>query len=188
MWTENLGFNSKIIIYMIVVLLGYMASGKSTIGKILANNLGYRFVDLDIYIEEKENNSIPELFEQKGEIYFRKKESIYLKELMNNEDKLVLSLGGGTPCYANNMDDILHTKNVISIYLKATIPTLVSRLQNEQNSRPLITRLDPQEDLTEFIGKHLFERSAFYSRAHLVISTDNKTQREILEELIGHLF
>jgi shikimate kinase len=67
---------------MIIVLLGYMASGKSTIGEILAVNLGYNFVDLDHYIEEREASSIAKLFANRGEIYFRKKESLYLNEMM----------------------------------------------------------------------------------------------------------
>ena len=121
---------------MVVVLLGYMASGKSTIGKILAEKLGYRFIDLDNYIAPPEHHSLAPLFKNKGEIYFRKREALYLNEFISNEDNLVLSLGGGTPCYANNMGDILNAPLVTSIYLKASIPSLVYRLQVEQESRP----------------------------------------------------
>ena len=85
---------------MIIVLIGYMASGKSTIGRILADKLNYSFIDLDDYIEEKEQTSVSEIFKSKGEIYFRKLETTSLQALLNNKDNLVLSLGGGTPCYS----------------------------------------------------------------------------------------
>lgn len=173
---------------MIVVLLGYMASGKSTIGKILAKKLNYQFMDLDAYIEQKEQNSVKDIFRNKGEIYFRKKESLYLNELINCKENLVLSLGGGTPCYGSNMEDILNTKTVTSIYLKASIPTLINRLQNEKDSRPLVSHLKSKESLEEYVGKHIFERSPFYSRSHLTISTDEKPENEIIEAIHSMLF
>ncbi|MDO5970070.1 shikimate kinase [Flavivirga aquimarina] len=173
---------------MIVVLIGYMASGKSTLGKILANKLNYDFIDLDDYIEEKEQLLVSDIFKYKGEIYFRKIETLYLKELLNNNTKLVLSLGGGTTCYSNNMDFIKNSPNVKSIYLKALIPTLVARLKNEKNKRPLIAHIKTDELLTEFIGKHLFERTPFYSLSEVTITTDNKTEEDIIEELVLQLF
>ena len=88
---------------MIVVLMGYMGSGKSTIGKELATLLKYNFLDLDDYISEKENATISDIFKDKGEIYFRKKETEYLKEIINSYNDIVLALGGGTPCYGNNL-------------------------------------------------------------------------------------
>ena len=173
---------------MIVILIGYMASGKSTLGRILAEKLSYDFIDLDDYIEDKENLSISNLFKTKGEIYFRKKETFYLKELLNSKDKLVLSLGGGTPCYSGNMETILETANAVSIYLKASIPTLIGRLKNEKNKRPLIAHIKSDEELAEFIGKHLFERSQFYNQAKTILTTDNKTEEAIVEDLILKLF
>jgi len=173
---------------MVIVLLGYMASGKSTIGKILAKKLNYTFIDLDDYIEEKENLTVPEIFKQKGEIYFRKLETNYLKELLSLSNNVVLSLGGGTPCYSNNMDSILQTENVTSIYLKASIENLVNKLENEKAKRPLVAHLKTKEDVTEFIGKHLFERSYFYNQAELVLTTDMKKKKDIIEEIILNLF
>jgi len=173
---------------MVVVLLGYMASGKSTIGKILAKKLSYQFMDLDSYIEQKEQNSVKDIFRNKGEIYFRKKESLYLNELINSNENLVLSLGGGTPCYGSNMEDILNTNLVTSIYLKASIPTLIKRLQNEQDSRPLVSHLKSKEALEEYIGKHIFERSQFYNRSHFTISTDGKSENEIIDNINSILF
>ena len=173
---------------MIVVLIGYMASGKSTLGNILANELNYEFIDLDDYIEKEEKSTVSNIFKLKGEIYFRKMETHYLKVLLSGSNNLVLSLGGGTPCYSQNMDVILNTKNVKSVYLKASIPTLIARLKNEKNNRPLIAHIETDDLLKEFIGKHLFERSQFYSLAHVTVTTDNKLTKDIVEELVFKLF
>jgi shikimate kinase len=83
---------------------------------------------------------------------------------------------------------LLDAPNTKTIFLKATIPTLVERLMNEKNKRPLISHIDSDEVLKEFIGKHLFERSQYYNRANLSISTDNKTEQEIVEAIILNLF
>ncbi|MFG6688022.1 shikimate kinase [Mariniflexile sp. HNIBRBA6329] len=173
---------------MIVILIGYMASGKSTMGRILAKKLNYEFLDLDDYIEKKESSTIKDIFKLKGEIHFRKLETQYLSELLATKTNLVLSLGGGTPCYSNNMDVILKAPNAKSIYLKASIPTLIERLKNEKGKRPLIAHIETDELLAEFIGKHLFERSQFYSLANVTLATDNKTEKDIIEELVLQLF
>ena len=173
---------------MIIVLIGYMASGKSTIGRILANKLDYDFIDLDNYIEKKEGQSIVDIFKTKGEIYFRKKEALHLSKIIAVENNFILSLGGGTPCYGNNMNILLDHINVTSIYLKASIGTLIERLENEKSKRPLISHLKNQEALGEFIGKHLFERTQFYSQANFTVATNNKTQDEIIENTILKLF
>lgn len=178
-------FKSQI---MNVILIGYMASGKSTIGKILANKLHYDFIDLDDYIEKEEQTSIVNIFKSKGEIYFRKLETAHLKAILRNKNNVVLSLGGGTPCYGNNMDVILDDGNSKSIYLKTGIPTLVGRLKNEKSKRPLIAHIETDDLLTEFIGKHLFERSQFYNLAEVKITTDKKTEADIVEELLLNLF
>jgi shikimate kinase len=91
---------------MKIVLLGYMASGKSAVGKVLAEALHVQFVDLDSFIEEREQLSIAKIFETKGEIYFRKMESVHLQELLNSKEFFIISLGGGTPCYGKNMEFI----------------------------------------------------------------------------------
>lgn len=173
---------------MNVILIGYMASGKSSVGRILANKLHYEFIDLDDYIEEKEQSSVADIFKSKGEIYFRKLETVYLKAILENKDNVVLSLGGGTPCYGNNMEVILNDSNSKSIYLQTGIPTLVNRLKNETSKRPLIAHIETDDMLTEFIGKHLFERSQYYNLAEIKITTDNKSEASIVEELLMQLF
>ncbi len=165
-----------------------MASGKSSIGKKLAKKLNYNFIDLDDFIEEKEDATVTEIFESKGEIYFRKKESFYLKELLNIKNKTILSVGGGTPCYGDNMSHIFNAENAKSIYLKATIPTLVKKLIEKKAKRPLIAHIETEEAMAEFIGKHLFERVPFYNEAEIKVSVDNKTKDEIVEDIICELF
>ncbi|PCI35225.1 MAG: shikimate kinase [Flavobacteriaceae bacterium] len=165
---------------MKLVLLGYMGCGKSTIGKQLASQLRLRFMDLDDYIEDKEQESIKNIFENKGEIYFRKIEASYLIDLLNDNLYDIISVGGGTPCFGENLEII--NINSTSVYLKASIPTLYERLKTEQNTRPLIKTIG-LEKLEEFIGKHLFERGFFYNRAQKTMTVDNKSIEEIVTEI-----
>ena len=150
-----------------IVLLGYMGSGKSSVGKQLADDLKVPFIDLDDYIEDQLNMSIPEIFGKKGEIFFRKQEHVLLKEILESKEGAVIALGGGTPVYSRNMDLILdHTEQVF--YLKVSIPVLAARLEKEKDHRPLIRHLE-DEELAEFIGKHLFERNPFYNQASHIL-------------------
>ena len=170
---------------MKIVLVGYMGSGKTTVGKLLAKELNLNFIDLDAYIEQSESMTTPELFQSKGEIYFRKKECMYLKEILAEQDNFVLSTGGGTPCYGDNMNAIIgETQN--NFYLKVSLPGLVERLSREKSERPLI-KDTPNEDLPEFIGKHLFERSYYYSKSNHIVTCDAKTPAIIVEEIKGQL-
>ena len=165
---------------MKIVLLGYMGSGKSAVGKELAIELGLSFYDLDEWIEEGEGKTISEIFKDNGEIYFRKKESEYLKTILDEKMNCILAVGGGTPCYGSNMDFILNSS--ISIYLQASITTLVARLIGEMNKRPLVASLG-SEELNSFIAKHLFERRAFYERADHSIAVNDKTIEELVIEI-----
>lgn len=165
---------------MKIILLGYMASGKSTISKLLANALDVEAIDLDDYIIDKEKDSIKNIFKTKGEVYFRKQENIYLKELVDNEKNFVLALGGGTPCYANNIEFIKNLPN--SFYLKANLNTLFERLHLEKEKRPLISELN-NEKLKEFIAKHMFERAPYYEQASYTISIDKKSIESIVDEI-----
>tara|TARA_R110001632_G_scaffold102664_7_gene211130 strand:+ start:1108 stop:1626 length:519 start_codon:yes stop_codon:yes gene_type:complete len=167
---------------MKIVLLGYMGSGKTTVGQQLAKKLYLNFTDLDHYIEKKEGKTISEIFKEKGEIYFRKAEHKYLQQFLKEKDSFVLSLGGGTPCYAGNMDVISNQKNLVSFYLQASIPVLKDRLANNSSKRPLLSSLS-DEKLTEYIGKHLFERSAFYEEATHRISIKSKDIDTIVAEI-----
>jgi len=165
-----------------------MASGKSTIGSALAEKMNFQYIDLDQYIENKERMSISELFAEKGEIYFRKIETTYLTELIANQEHSIISLGGGTPCYGNNLDVLLNAKHATTIYLKASLNELVKRLVKDKDKRPLIEHLKTENELLEFIGKHLFERSYYYNQAAEIINVDDKNTDNIVEEIILKLF
>ncbi len=171
---------------MVVVLLGYMGSGKSKVGALLAKKLNFNFLDLDNCIEKEENATIASIFNTKGEIYFRKKEAQVLRSITASNQNLVLSLGGGTPCYSDNMKFLIENDQLITIYLSASLVTLVERLKKETQLRPLIAHLNTDTELNEFVGKHLFERTLFYNQAKQTIYTDGKTIAQVVEEL-NHL-
>ena len=164
-----------------IILLGYMGSGKSTIAQLLSEVIGIPYLDLDHIIESKTNLSIATLFKDKGEIYFRKLEHEIFQELIGNPNPMVLSLGGGTPCYANNhmMLNGLHT---VSIYLKASIDTLSERLFLNKKNRPLLAE-HGDTDLKEFIAKHLFDRSFYYHQAKYTVIVDAKSPDSIVREI-----
>lgn len=166
---------------MRIVLIGYMGSGKSTIGKLLAKKLQLDFNDLDSHIENKSDSTIPEIFKEKGELYFRKIEHNYLNEILEKEPRLVLATGGGTPCYSGNMQSMLEGSDAV-IYLKMSIGKLIERLFKEKDQRPLIAHLE-NEELPEFIGKHLFERSHYYAMAKHTVLCDAKSPDEIVSEI-----
>ena len=139
-----------------------MGCGKSTTGKKLAGKLGYGFIDLDDYIAEKESSTIGAIFEEKGEGYFRNLETSCLAELATKND-LVISTGGGTPCFNHNMDFI--NAAGISIYLKLSVNALYSRLANAKQERPLLAPFQG-EDLKNEISSKLAEREPYYAMAH----------------------
>ena len=168
-----------------IILLGYMGCGKSTIAKRLSKNIGIPFVDLDQYIEQKANLTVSAIFEQRGEIYFRKLEHQSFVELLGSSEPLIIGLGGGTPCYANN-HELLTGENVFSIYLKASIQTLFTRLSLNKSKRPLIADKN-EEELKEFIAMHLFERSFYYNKAQFKVSVDDKTIDETVLDILAIL-
>lgn len=171
-----------------IVFLGYMGSGKSIVGQFVSEFLNLLFVDLDDYIEQKEGVSISELFKKKGDISFRKIEHNHFKTLLESDKNIVLSLGGGTPCYYDHMDLLLNNPNVYSFYLNTGIIELVNRLWLEKDKRPIISAISTQEDLKEFIGKHLFERRPYYQKARYQINVDGKSMEQIRDEVVLHLF
>ena len=119
----------------IIYIIGFMGSGKTTAGKKLASLLGWSFIDLDKRIEEYTGKTIPEIFSQNGEDYFRIIETQLLRNLKSCT-KTVISTGGGTPCYIDNMDFMIETG--LTIYLKLTPAELKSRLSQSKGERPLI--------------------------------------------------
>ena len=172
---------------MKIFLLGYMGSGKSYLGKQLSEKLDQEFLDMDEVIENKKGCSISEIFEKRGEIFFRKLERKVLEELVAGEKSAVIALGGGTPCYGNNLDLIKKGKEAVSFYLKWNIDNLTERLFREKDHRPMISHLKEREELEEFIRKHLFERSFYYNQSDHIITCDDKSPQQIIEEIKGKL-
>ena len=172
---------------MNIVLLGYMGSGKTSVGKVLAQHLEYKFLDLDQCIETEEQKAIPELFEAYGEVYFRKKETFYLQQLLEIDSNLIISLGGGTPCFGSNMEVIKEKEHNLSIYLETSYKELANRLYDEREGRPLIAHTTSIAGLEEFIAKHLFERRFYYHQAHHKVQTDGKNMKVISREIEGLL-
>lgn len=162
-----------------------MGCGKSTIGKLLSKELNIKFIDLDDYITSKLNMPIAEIFDTKGELFFRKKEHEFISELMRGNTSFVLSTGGGTPCYADNLK-LIQEETTFSFYLKLNIPSLVERLILEKENRPLIKNID-NEALPEFIAKHLFERNNFYLKAEYIITCDGKSPEQIVNKIMPYL-
>ena len=165
-----------------IILLGYMGCGKSTIANELAKRIHIPFVDLDKKIEEKENLSISSIFEKHGEIYFRKLEHQVFTELLNSPEILIIGLGGGTPCYANN-HELLKEEGIISIYLRASVDTLFDRLSPNKSKRPLIANKNDSE-MKEFIAMHLFERSFYYNHAQYKVTVDSKSIDSVIDDII----
>ena len=144
-----------------VILIGYMGSGKTTVGRALSKETGMMFYDLDWYIESRMRKTVAQIFAEKGEEGFRKIEYNMLHEVAEFED-VIISCGGGTPCFFDNMDYLNQQGDVV--YLKCEPETLYRHLLMGKVERPLIKGKSPEE-LIAYITNHLAEREPFYSRA-----------------------
>ncbi len=156
-----------------------MGAGKSRLGKRLAKALDRQFFDLDQLIEEKMNMVVSEVFNQFGEAYFRVLERDILHEYAQ-KDNLVLSCGGGAPCFHQNKSVML--QHGLVIYLEVAHDELVHRLWKNRLHRPLLAKMNNQEQLSAYIREHLAARMAYYRQAHLVY--DNTNPKSDLQELI----
>ncbi len=148
-----------------IILIGYMGAGKTTIGKELAKDLGLPFYDLDWYIESRMRKKISEIFAERGEEGFRVIERNMLHEVAEFED-VVISCGGGTPCFFDNMEYMNENSDVI--YLKATPEVLYNHLQMGKSVRPLIANKS-KEELLDFIKEQLEYREQFYLKANHIL-------------------
>jgi shikimate kinase len=151
-----------------IFLIGFMGSGKTHWGSIWAQDLNIAFFDLDNQIEKAEKKTVTEIFEKKGEVYFREKEALVLRSFAQ-KDTCIISCGGGTPCFGNNIQWM--NENGITIYLKATTQDILQRVLDEKDKRPLIKNLNETE-LLFFIEQKLNEREPFYTQATIVLQTD----------------
>ncbi len=162
-----------------VFLIGYMGSGKTSLGKIAAERLSMQFIDLDEYIETKMSMNVSAIFSNLGEEKFREIEKESLAEVARLKNTIIAT-GGGAPCYFDNIE-VMNFQGT-TIYIKLSAPELAIRLKaTNLDERPLLANLSAGE-LEEFIIKALKERAVFYSQAkHKVSGTDD----EIVEKIVA---
>ncbi len=151
-----------------IILVGYMGSGKTTVGKALSKATGMMFYDLDWYIESRMHKSVSQIFADRGEKDFRVIEHNMLHEVAEFED-VIISCGGGTPCFYDNMDYLNQQGDVV--YLKASPDTLYKHLLMAKVERPLLKDKSPEE-LIDYITEHLKEREPYYSKARHTLDVD----------------
>lgn len=165
---------------MNIILIGFMGSGKSTVGKELASKLQRSFVDSDAWIEVQAGASISRIFESDGESVFRKWEQQFVNQLNNTNG--IIACGGGLPCFNDLMAELKQKGTVV--YLKATVETLVGRLKSEREDRPLLNMVSDVE-IAQEITTRLENREPVYLQADLTIETDGKTTGKIVDELVA---
>jgi shikimate kinase len=167
---------------MIIFLIGFMGSGKSTLGRRLAKKISWDFMDMDKELEEQEGMPVASIFEQKGEGYFREQESALLQKL-DPALNMVVATGGGSPCYKDNME-VMNTKGV-TVYLRMHECSLACRLEKARAVRPLIEGLQPEE-LRKYIRRKLDEREPFYNQAHCIIKGESVKPDHIISLVFGN--
>jgi len=154
---------------MKIFLIGFMGSGKTHWGQLLADKLQLPFYDLDTIVTEKEGKSISDIFEEKGEEYFRYREKESLEELVNQHEQFILSSGGGTPCFFNNIEFM--KKNGKVVWLNTSVDVLKQRLIKERRTRPMISNVGENE-LKSYIIRKLGERKMYYEQADLMLDEE----------------
>ena len=164
---------------MRIYLIGYMGCGKTTLGRKLASRLGVSFIDMDSYIQNRYFKTVTDIFKDEGEEGFRRKENTCLIEISEMEN-VVVSTGGGTPCFYDNIDLMNHTG--ISIFLDVKPEILAARLNNSHTARPLIQQ-KKGEELIIHINNMLQERLPYYNKASFRFAGDNITVDEIMQKL-----
>lgn len=166
---------------MKLFIIGYMASGKTTFGKALAEKLDTTFIDLDSYIENTHSKSISEIFAESGEEGFRQIEKETLKKVVEKEPDAVIACGGGTPCFHDNMEIL--NNNGITIFLETSIPVLISRLVEENSKRPIMCGKS-EDEIREKVLSQLCERLPHYMDAKLKWHGDDlNTEKEIKDNV-----
>lgn len=169
---------------MIISLTGFMGCGKSCIGKILSKKLGFKFIDLDTWIEEHEGRSVRRIFTENGEAEFRRIETAALGEVIEEEGDMVLALGGGTLTSASAAT-MVHERTEC-VYLKAGIDTLVFNLTNWPGDRPMLDGNPDSETLRRRIGELMSQRESTYGRtAHIILDIDGKDYDAVSDEIIA---
>jgi len=165
---------------MNIFLVGFMGSGKSTLGKKIASRLNFLFIDMDVEIEKQEKKSVQEIFQLQGEQHFRAIETDWLKKFENKN--AVVATGGGAPCSENNLQ--LIQQKGITTYLKSSPENLTNRLFQAKNSRPLINQFKhDKNELLHFVQTKLAEREPFYFKSDLIFDSLD-INAEKLDEIV----
>lgn len=164
---------------MKLFLLGFMGSGKTYWGRKLSRALELPLFDLDEQIAAAEGMTIAEIFNRKGESYFRELERDALRAA-RTEPRFVVSCGGGAPCFFDNME--VMNESGLTVWLDAPVPVMVERLKRRRHERPLIRELDDKA-LTAYVERKLEERRPFYSRAHLVLDPEHYDLSSLTEKI-----
>ncbi len=160
-----------------IYLLGFMGAGKSSVGRSLSKLLSYKHIDMDELIEQREGRTIKDIFEQSGEEYFREKERELLKELSLLK-KVIISTGGGVPCFFDNLE--LMKKTGFVVYLKNEPSTILKRLNASEISRRPLLKDKKYNQIEEILKK----RAPFYEKADLILKSDDKKIDDISREII----
>ena len=168
---------------MALFLIGYMASGKTTLGRVLAKKLGWQFYDLDFYIEQRFRRSVAEIFAERGEEGFRLLESTMLREVGEME-QTVVACGGGTPCSGDNMDYML--EHGVTVWLDAPIEVMARRILEAGAKRPVTAKYDA-ETLPGFIRGHSAGRLPHYSRAAIHFECADLESRRAISQAADRL-
>ena len=163
---------------MHIFLIGYMGCGKSYWGKRLADSLSFDFIDLDDLIETREGLSIPDIFEQFGEVFFREREQSALESVKDLEQACVISTGGGVPCFHNNMDKMNAMGK--TLFLEASPLILKQNILKSDGERPIIKAI-PNNELEAYIANHLDERLPFYQQAQLNVNVDGLRLDDLIQ-------
>ncbi|QDH77634.1 shikimate kinase [Echinicola soli] len=166
-----------------IVLIGMPGSGKSTLGKAVARQLDFDFYDLDEEIVKEEGKSIPDIFMDEGEGYFRRLETKMIEKFLNRDSSFLLSTGGGAPCFNENME--LINQRGISVFLNVSIEQLLLRLtENEADKRPMFRGMDTSAIRLK-LQDLLADREMYYEQAKIMLSGDDISTEHLISELMS---
>ena len=166
-----------------IFLIGFMGCGKSTIANLLASEMKLPLKDIDLIIEKRAELTISEIFNEHGENFFRYLEGVVLNEILLEAGEMMVSTGGGLPCFDHRMEWM--NRNDITIYLKCSVETLFNRIQIDSSKRPLVVNRTENE-LKEFIQNKLDERKSIYESASIIID-GNLSSIEVVQEILKQI-
>jgi shikimate kinase len=159
-----------------LALIGFMGAGKSSVGRLVAEQLGFEFVDTDALIESRTGKSIAQIFEQHGEAHFRELERDVVEQLRTSDGR-VISTGGGLPANPANLESLKSHALVVCLWAS---PERIWERVRQQSHRPLLQTPDPQAKINELLAA----RAPFYRQADVLLNTDNRSQRQVIQQVV----